>query len=58
MKMAITAAVEYLCQRSLEATSVTKTKATKNEAILSNDEISSLDMKEVVSRETALQPEK
>lgn len=38
--MNIVMAVEYLCHLPSESTNVTKAKATKNEAILSNEKIS------------------
>ena len=38
--MNIVMAVGYLCHLPSESTNVTKTKATKNEAILSNEKIS------------------
>ena len=40
IKMNIVMAVEYLCHLPSESTNVTKAKATKNEAILSNEKIS------------------
>jgi len=38
--MNITTAVGYLCHLPSESTNVTKAKATKNEAILSNERVS------------------
>jgi len=59
MKMNITAAVGYLCHLPLESTNATKTKATKNDAILSINEVRSiLSANKMWLRGMDLRPEK
>jgi hypothetical protein len=57
-KRIMAAAVGYFCHLPSESTNATKTKATKNVAILLNNKISSLGVDEAWLQEIDLRPEK